>query len=296
MTIEKFRRQSFNPATIQVNRGEGYRQLGQAIGQQSQVLSDGVNNYLRREIKELEVKEKELGRKLGKTADIIYEDREFTDELGNKKTHKVAVSYKRPNELLKTSWAASEFDEYAADRYVNQLAINAKQILADEKLLSDERANVDITVAEHVALYNKNINEPLTALLDTVPSEFKALVEDNFNKQLGNKLKVRRLAIGLTQTKVEKAINVRLQQIQKYEKGTNGVSSARLMQISHFLKVPVTYFYEEYRDYKSVGSEEVVSENFNYSFLIKTFNSLSKAEKDKILQSLKNTESLDKTG
>jgi|TARA_B110001452_G_scaffold237539_1_gene217438 transcriptional regulator with XRE-family HTH domain len=121
-------------------------------------------------------------------------------------------------------------------------------------------------------------------------------MEDNFNIHLGKKLRMRRLSLGLTQTKVAEAINVTFQQIQKYEKGTNGVSSARLMQISHFLKVPVTYFYEEYRDYKSVGSEEVVSENFNYSFLIKTFNSLSKAEKDKILQSLKNTESLDKTG
>ena len=69
-------------------------------------------------------------------------------------------------------------------------------------------------------------------------------MEDNFNKHLGNKLKLRRLALGLTQTKVAKAINVTFQQIQKYEKGTNGVSSARLVQISQFLKVPITYFYE----------------------------------------------------
>ena len=50
-------------------------------------------------------------------------------------------------------------------------------------------------------------------------------MEENFNKHLGNKLKLRRLALGLTQTKVAKAINVTFQQIQKYEKGTNGVSS-----------------------------------------------------------------------
>ena len=31
-------------------------------------------------------------------------------------------------------------------------------------------------------------------------------MEDNFNKHLGNKLKLRRLALGLTQTKVAKAI------------------------------------------------------------------------------------------
>ena len=40
-------------------------------------------------------------------------------------------------------------------------------------------------------------------------------MEENFNKHLGNKLKLRRLAVGLTQTKVAKAINVTFQQIQK---------------------------------------------------------------------------------
>ena len=60
-------------------------------------------------------------------------------------------------------------------------------------------------------------------------------MEDNFNKHLGNKLKLRRLALGLTQTKVAKAINVTFQQIQKYEKGTNGVSSIRLLYSLYFL-------------------------------------------------------------
>lgn len=184
MAFKKTQSTSFNPATIQVNRGQGLRQLGASIGELGSANSRGVNNFINNRLNEMEAKEKKLGKKLGQTVDIIYEDREFTDELGNKKTHKVAASYKRPDELLKTSWAATEFDEYAADRYLGQLAINAKQILNDEKLLSDERANVDITVAEHVALYNKNINEPIKALLDTVPSEFKALVEDNFNKQI----------------------------------------------------------------------------------------------------------------
>ena len=42
-------------------------------------------------------------------------------------------------------------------------------------------------------------------------------------------LKMRRLALGLTQTKVAKAINVTFQQIQKYEKGINGVSSVKII-------------------------------------------------------------------
>ena len=62
-------------------------------------------------------------------------------------------------------------------------------------------------------------------------------MEDNFNVHLGKKLRIRRLSLGLTQTKVAQAINVTFQQIQKYEKGTNGVSSNRLMQLSlNFLK------------------------------------------------------------
>ena len=77
-------------------------------------------------------------------------------------------------------------------------------------------------------------------------------MEDNFNKHLGNKLKLRRLALGLTQTKVAKAINVTFQQIQKYEKGTNGVSSNRLMQLSQFLKVPIIYFFEDFKEFKDI--------------------------------------------
>ena len=70
-------------------------------------------------------------------------------------------------------------------------------------------------------------------------------MEENFNIHLGKKLRMRRLSLGLTQTKVAQAINVTFQQIQKYEKGTNGVSSNRLMQLSQFLKVPIIYFFEE---------------------------------------------------
>ena len=121
-------------------------------------------------------------------------------------------------------------------------------------------------------------------------------MEDNFNKHLGNKLKLRRLALGLTQTKVAKAINVTFQQIQKYEKGTNGVSSNRLMQLSQFLKVPIIYFFEDFKNFNDIKNLHDEHEDLNYSFLSKTFSSLSKSQKEKILQILKNAVSLEKTG
>ncbi len=118
-------------------------------------------------------------------------------------------------------------------------------------------------------------------------------MDGNFNIHLGKKLRMRRLSLGLTQTKVANAINVTFQQIQKYEKGTNGVSSSRLMQLSDFLKVPVTYFYEEYADSQTTADS---TEDLNYSFLIKTFGRLSENQKSKIIQILKNTGSLKETG
>ncbi len=121
-------------------------------------------------------------------------------------------------------------------------------------------------------------------------------MEENFNIHLGKKLRMRRLSLGLTQTKVAQAINVTFQQIQKYEKGTNGVSSNRLMQLSNYLKVPITYFFEDFKNFNDNKNSQEENDDLNYSFLSKTFSSLSKSQKEKILQILKNTVSLEKTG
>ena len=123
-------------------------------------------------------------------------------------------------------------------------------------------------------------------------------MEGNFNRHLGSKLRMRRLALGLTQTKVAQAINVTFQQIQKYEKGTNGISSLRIMQLGRILKVPVMYFFEDYPEYQSeeAKNDNAVEEDLNYSFLAKLFSTLSDKQKERILQILKNTRILEKTG
>ena len=114
-------------------------------------------------------------------------------------------------------------------------------------------------------------------------------MEDNFNIHLGSKLKLRRLALGLTQTKVAKAINVTFQQIQKYEKGTNGVSSIRLLQLANYLKVPVNYFFEDFSEYQiNVERTQEGHMNVNYNFLVKLYSELKSNQKlkfNKILQS-----------
>ena len=123
------------------------------------------------------------------------------------------------------------------------------------------------------------------------------IMEGSFNKHLGSKLRMRRLALGLTQTKVAQAINVTFQQIQKYEKGTNGISSLRIMQLANFLKVPVVYFFEDYPAYEAdINKKETAEVDLNYSYLAKLFSGLADQQKEKILQVLRNTRNLGKTG
>ena len=112
-------------------------------------------------------------------------------------------------------------------------------------------------------------------------------MEDNFNKHLGSKLKLRRLALGLTQTKVALAINVTFQQIQKYEKGTNGVSSIRLLQLSNYLKVPIDYFFDDFSEYLiNLERSKEGHMNVNYNFLEKMYSELTNDQKIKFSKSL----------
>ena len=115
-------------------------------------------------------------------------------------------------------------------------------------------------------------------------------MESNFNRHLGSKLRTRRLALGLTQTKVAKAINVTFQQIQKYEKGTNWVSSIRLLQLANYLKIPVNYFFEDFSEYLiNLERSQEGHMNVNYNFLVKLYSELNNDQKLKFSKSLQSS-------
>ena len=112
---------------------------------------------------------------------------------------------------------------------------------------------------------------------------------ENFNKHLGNVLKMRRLALGLTQTRVARAINVTFQQIQKYEKGINGVSSTRLLQLSNYLRVPINYFFDDYSEYLNNTNKDKDKDTesympVNYNFLAKIYSELTQEQRNKFLK------------
>jgi transcriptional regulator with XRE-family HTH domain len=64
-----------------------------------------------------------------------------------------------------------------------------------------------------------------------------------WNVKVGHLIRARRLECGLSQAELGAKLGVTFQQIQKYEKGSNGVSSGRLGQISGIFEVPITFFY-----------------------------------------------------
>jgi transcriptional regulator with XRE-family HTH domain len=61
---------------------------------------------------------------------------------------------------------------------------------------------------------------------------------------IGARVCMRRMMLGMSQEKLGDALNLTFQQVQKYEKGTNGIRGSRMQQISHVLQVPVAFFFE----------------------------------------------------
>jgi transcriptional regulator with XRE-family HTH domain len=62
---------------------------------------------------------------------------------------------------------------------------------------------------------------------------------------VGNRIRLRRTLLGMSQETLADALGVTFQQIQKYEKGANRVSSSRLMDIAGALDVDIPYFFAE---------------------------------------------------
>jgi transcriptional regulator with XRE-family HTH domain len=64
------------------------------------------------------------------------------------------------------------------------------------------------------------------------------------DKHVGARVRMRRLMLEMSQTKLGDALGLTFQQVQKYEKGTNRIGASRLQNISHILQVSVSFFFD----------------------------------------------------
>jgi transcriptional regulator with XRE-family HTH domain len=62
--------------------------------------------------------------------------------------------------------------------------------------------------------------------------------------QVGNRVRIRRMLIGMSQERLGELLGLTFQQVQKYEKGVNRIGAGRLFDVSRILGVPIDYFYE----------------------------------------------------
>jgi transcriptional regulator with XRE-family HTH domain len=62
--------------------------------------------------------------------------------------------------------------------------------------------------------------------------------------QVGNRVRIRRMLIGMSQEKLGDLLGLTFQQVQKYENGINRIGAGRLFEIARILDVPIDFFYD----------------------------------------------------
>jgi transcriptional regulator with XRE-family HTH domain len=72
--------------------------------------------------------------------------------------------------------------------------------------------------------------------------------EAAIDQQIGQRLRLRRLTLGMSQQALGEAVGVSFQQIQKYERGIDRISSSKLVRLASHLGVPPVYFLDALND------------------------------------------------
>ncbi|MGO4706532.1 helix-turn-helix domain-containing protein [Microvirga sp. 2MCAF38] len=67
------------------------------------------------------------------------------------------------------------------------------------------------------------------------------------DKEIGSRVRMRRMSIGMSQEKLGEMLGLTFQQVQKYEKGTNRISVGRLVDIAMILGVEIPFFFDGVR-------------------------------------------------
>ncbi|MBA4130565.1 MAG: transcriptional regulator [Hyphomicrobium sp.] len=64
------------------------------------------------------------------------------------------------------------------------------------------------------------------------------------DKHVGERVRMRRMLLGMSQEKLGENLGLTFQQVQKYEKGVNRIGASRLFDLAQVLGVPIQFFYE----------------------------------------------------
>lgn len=111
---------------------------------------------------------------------------------------------------------------------------------------------------------------------------------------VGERIRQRRLMLGITQATLAEQVEISFQQIQKYELGRNRISASKLWIIANILGVQVSYFFDGLKNLDTEPGpsipEDVMSDR-DVIALVRAFMAIPERNRSSILglaQSLAN--------
>jgi len=84
----------------------------------------------------------------------------------------------------------------------------------------------------------------VSVLVDTPEARPPANRAGSVDRHVGQRIRERRVMLGLSQQQMAEMIGVTYQQAHKYERGINRISAGRLYEIAQVLSVPVSFFFD----------------------------------------------------
>src|SRR5882724_12929061 len=106
------------------------------------------------------------------------------------------------------------------------------------------------------------------------PTKLNPRSAGNADIEMGRRIGLRRVEIGLSQSELGEKLGVSFQQVQKYEKGVNRVGASRLQLIAEALGVDVTFFYEgNSKPEREVDSLLILDSSFTLRLFARTLPS-----------------------
>ena len=87
---------------------------------------------------------------------------------------------------------------------------------------------------------------------------FETRTPNYVDLHVGGRVRIRRKMIDLSQEQLADAIGLTFQQVQKYERGANRISSSKLYEIASTLQVPVSFFFDGLADPVTTEPTEVI--------------------------------------
>jgi len=103
-------------------------------------------------------------------------------------------------------------------------------------------------------------------------------------KHVGQRIRQRRIMLGLTQQELARLVGITYQQAHKYERGINRVSAGRLYHVANVLQVDLRYFFDDLQE--EAEAEELSMRERMRLDLARNFNRISDIRRQEAIAQL----------